>query len=402
MLLDAYMEFRDIHRVLSTYIAGVKAGTMEFDRTMSPSSSQREGTSPKEDKFAPTACGLAKAKLECTTQMMKIIEAVETLGMPHTQSKKEDFPETTFENVTDFRDRLPAVRTKEKMELAVASMPMAVGQPEQSCFPAGVWDTIHIHDWRNPMQRTEDLINYDNGSSEQPLPSIWTGLKKIDAFGGANLRFDSNTESVTASSFAIGLEQWSDSIVYEGDLSWVGIPPNLRGVQAGSLTLRRPTTQRRITFARPFGTPPQVLVWLSGLDLRVKDGKEVFVEASAVSTDSFMVSAYGLNNSINHAKISWIAVDQASPCLTGSFAVEIEDYADAEGDCAFPAGKFSATPTVLTAFSAFEVGGEQWTNTRFGVATWGENEAGFCWKVYKWCDSSIRYATIDWIAIPAQ
>ncbi|KAL1638677.1 hypothetical protein SLS58_008709 [Diplodia intermedia] len=202
MLLDAYMEFRDIHRVLSTHVAGIKAGTMDFK--------QREDTSPKGDMFDPTPGGLAKAKSECTIQMMKIIEAVETLGMPPTQSKKEDFPEATFKSVTDFRDRLPA-----KMQLAAASMTMAVDQPEQSFFPAGVWDTIHIHDWRNAMQRTEEVIKYDNGPSGHPLPSILTGLKKMDAFGGANLRFDSNTESVTTSSFAVGLEQWSDSLVYE-------------------------------------------------------------------------------------------------------------------------------------------------------------------------------------------
>lgn len=93
--------------------------------------------------------------------------------------------------------------------------PIKEGQPGNRSFPSGVWDTLKIHDWRSPMERTEDVIQYDNGSSEYPLPNILVGLRKLETWGGASMRFDAVTDSVTSSEFAIAVEQWLNSMFYE-------------------------------------------------------------------------------------------------------------------------------------------------------------------------------------------
>ncbi|KAF4544017.1 Phenylacetyl-ligase [Lasiodiplodia theobromae] len=247
-----------------------------------------------------------------------------------------------------------------------------------------------------------DVVTYTSEFSEQILPNILLGMKKMDTFGGANMRFNAATESVTASSFAIGVEQWSNSILYGAEFTWIGIPPSLRGVQAGNFMCHSPSTQRQISFPRPFRAPPRVLVWISGLDLRIKDGKTVSVVASSISNDTFTLGISGIGSGIKYAMVSWIAVDQDSPCLVGNFSIDIEEYGEAQGHFAFPEGKFTAPPTVLVAFSSFQVGGPAGSNPRFGTCTWGETENGFTWKVYKWNESSIRSATIHWLAIPAQ
>lgn len=105
--------------------------------------------------------------------------------------------------------------------------PITEDQPEGVCFPCGVWDTYRFHDENNPMQRTQDVVTYTSEFSEQTLPNISLGMKKMDTFSGANMRFNAATESVTASSFAIGVEQWSNSILY-GSVSNVSFSKRLR------------------------------------------------------------------------------------------------------------------------------------------------------------------------------
>ena len=93
-------------------------------------------------------------------------------------------------------------------------------QPGQQRLPHGVWDTFKIHDWQNPVQRTQETITYTNESPSQLLPNIVVGFRKMDNYGGASVRFDAVAEPITASTFSIGVEQWSDSIFYGSVSNW--------------------------------------------------------------------------------------------------------------------------------------------------------------------------------------
>lgn len=145
-----------------------------------------------------------------------------------------------------------------------------------------------------------------------------------------------------------------------------------------------------------------MLVWISGLDLRLCEGKAVLAVASDTSNNDFLLNITGIGSSIKYATVSWIAVDRDSPWLIGNFCTSIGKDGEEYGYCSFPEGKFTTPPTILTAFGAFDLGGPAGTNPRFGTCTLDETERGFAWKVYRWGDSVIRSATIHWLAIPAQ
>lgn len=83
-----------------------------------------------------------------------------------------------------------------------------------SILPCGIWDTKAIHDFESPMKRTSATLTYDNLHLDEPLPDIMIGFSKTDTWNRAIIRFAGSTKSVTTNSFAIGVDQWSDSKFY--------------------------------------------------------------------------------------------------------------------------------------------------------------------------------------------
>lgn len=80
--------------------------------------------------------------------------------------------------------------------------------------PSGLWDTWTIHAFESPVPRTSAILPYENSSPDKPLPSMLLGFRKMDTWGGANMRFWASVDFVTNDRFGIGVDQWSDSIFY--------------------------------------------------------------------------------------------------------------------------------------------------------------------------------------------
>lgn len=164
----------------------------------------------------------------------------------------------------------------------------------------------------------------------------------------------------------------------------------------------RGLVQRNIKFARPFSERPSVITWLSGLDLRVGLGKRVEVVTTSSDKDGFAIDVRGPNPALAWSSVSWIAITDSSGCSAGSFGFDhFVTTKSNEGSCTFPKGKFAKPPQVLVAFSSFNINGSD-ANPRLAVCTAAVTTEGFKWKVYAWCDSSIKAATVQWIAIPAR
>lgn len=156
-------------------------------------------------------------------------------------------------------------------------------------------------------------------------------------------------------------------------------------------------------FAKPFFKVPQVLIWISGLDLSIRDGKRVDVSATHIDENGFTMNVGSANSALIQASISWIAIENDSHCAVGSYQTVARDTRNASWDenCEFPKGKFSRPPKVLVGFSSFDLGSAN-DNPRFG--TWASDITadGFKRRIYTWCGSMISSATVQWLAISSE
>lgn len=190
-------------------------------------------------------------------------------------------------------------------------------------------------------------------------------------------------------------------MIGSGEFSWVGIRPDAFGIQGGIFHAHG-SVQRNVRFAKPFSTVPQVLTWISGLDLRIRDGKRVDVSATNVGENGFMMNIGSSNSALIQCSVSWIAIDNGSYCAVGTYhdVAELKQNASLDGNCEFPKGKFSQPPNVLVGLSSFDLSGTN-NNPRFGTKVSAVTKDGFNTNTYSWDGSSISSATVQWFAIPS-
>ncbi|KAK0609008.1 hypothetical protein DIS24_g12593 [Lasiodiplodia hormozganensis] len=106
MLLDAFVEYKNIDRQLSAHIAAVKAGSMRFEPAAS-------GGKPR---FANSWTGTTRAKRECMRQMIKILKEVEEVKKnPEIATVEER--EEPFEDPLIFGEYIPRVEPVPDLDL---------------------------------------------------------------------------------------------------------------------------------------------------------------------------------------------------------------------------------------------------------------------------------------------
>ncbi|OJD38586.1 phenylacetyl-ligase [Diplodia corticola] len=291
---------------------------------------------------------------------------------------------------------------KQPVSASVGAFHGAGESLDREVIPSGVWDTYDVHDHRSIMARTPAILPYENPFPDRPMPVILAGFRKMDTWGGANMRFSATTDFVTTKEFSIGVDQWVNSIFYGGEFSWVGVRPDALGIQAGVFETHG-SVQRAVRFSKPFSKPPQVLTWISGLDLHFEAGKRVHVSATNVDENGFTMDVGCSNAALIWSAISWIAIDSSSHCAIGSYHNMGEGTTNAswKGECQFPKGKFSSPPKVLIGFSSFDLGFAN-SNPRFGTRVLGITKDSFDISIYSWYGSTISSGTVQWLAIPSE
>lgn len=181
----------------------------------------------------------------------------------------------------------------------------------------------------------------------------------------------------------------------------MGIPPSRHDIQAGTFETHGSAT-RRITFGRPFQSAPNVLTWISGLDLHIKSGKAA-CSASKIDEDGFTLTVGNTHGAASWTSITWIAVAADSCYALGVYKKDSQANEDRDvqrGHCSFPAGLFRTPPKVLVAFSAFDINGSD-KNPLLETSARNVTTEGFTWRVSTWCGSATHSATVQWLAVPA-
>ncbi|RGP58775.1 hypothetical protein FSPOR_11795 [Fusarium sporotrichioides] len=131
-LLDAYMDYKNIYRNISSDLFDIDAGTKKFDMSMDTGTVADNTTLTKvddESNFSASYKGMELARRACRFQMMKIVTEVDLVTSKPALSTDETRGEQ-FQSPVSFRQRLPKVvleRTPRKLQL--------FGDEEQTYHP---------------------------------------------------------------------------------------------------------------------------------------------------------------------------------------------------------------------------------------------------------------------------
>ncbi|KAF4459911.1 hypothetical protein FALBO_13327 [Fusarium albosuccineum] len=121
-LLDAYMDFKNIYRNITTDLFDIQAGTKVLEKTMETGTLADNATLSKindDSKFPANYKGLDLARRACRFQMIKIVTEVDRVTKDPTVSTDETRGEQ-YQSPVAFKDRLPKIllaRAPPKLQL---------------------------------------------------------------------------------------------------------------------------------------------------------------------------------------------------------------------------------------------------------------------------------------------
>ncbi|GME51323.1 Phenylacetyl-ligase [Neofusicoccum parvum] len=287
-----------------------------------------------------------------------------------------------------------------------AAAPPLDDEPAGAVVPAGVWLTAEMRPWDKPVTHTAAVVPYAAAAPDGPgVPAVVVGLACVDAMGAANLRCAAYAESVAPRDFAINVDSWADSQVYQAKLAWLGVPTgDAAKFQAGRFDTRAPVAHD-IKFGRAFRKPPTVVVWLSGLDEEKNKGIRINAYASDTTAAGFKMHVDCWDKSVLYwASLSWVAFSEDTGVVAGSYKVDIgADLArkKQEGRALFPPGKFAKPPRVVAAFNHLDLNAFTAANVRVATEVEDVTVEGFKYSTSCWADSQLHYTTATWLALPS-
>lgn len=274
----------------------------------------------------------------------------------------------------------------------------------------GSFSTQDVRPWDKPQ-----LVNSKPVAFAAPYsgpPGLALGLNVLDISAAANVRLAASASSVTAQGFTANLNSWADTVLYTAACSWLEVAPENQAIQIGQFNTTedhswqkpQPHTERKVTFARPFSAPPQVVVWLTTLDMAAGRNRRVAVYATHVTAAGFTINVDAWGDTVLYAgAAAWIAYPAGAANLrSGSFNTQDlrpwnQPRSTNSGAVQFSGGALASVPRVIVGLNSMDVGGAQ--NLRLNARADGVTAKGFTWHLDSWADTVLYSAGASYLAI---
>ncbi|KAF3290145.1 hypothetical protein TWF132_007148 [Orbilia oligospora] len=381
-LLDAYLDYKSLRQRLDEDIADIQNGDKVFQSKeyfRRPSVHLRRDIASAEDdsKFAPTVGELDQAIKAATFQMKSIMEEVNILvKAPGTAI---EIGKTTFQHPDVFRSRLPKLLPKVAKDIIARSAVVVQADESELYLVSSGGSKANMMSGKF-VPRTEELENYHyagsysfvkgavqesshiakkvrNETQDQLPPRIFTGIRQLIAFSEAftdpSLRFRIYSTNETARGFDCCFHDWSDRRITSGTFDVLAVnrsdPNFLTGAVEG-----RGVREWSINYSRAFRRAPEIVIWLTGVDINKTPEPTVDLEVRAVTTKGFRFLPK-IPDPETWVSFSWLAYNpDAGGIISGflEFGSRKHDYGDS-GRVEFPPGAFSQRPRVLAALHGF-------------------------------------------------
>jgi len=249
-------------------------------------------------------------------------------------------------------------------------------------------------------------------------PRIALGFKSLDIGNSAHIRVRAKAEGVTENDFILNVDTWMDTQLFNATSTWIEFAPsdldyqlgefntlNARGYQlapADEKGIRR--DRKHFNFSDGgYSEPPNVIVWLSALDIDKSRNYRVRAIASNVTAKGFDLDIESwLDTILYSATASWVTYPRNSESAVSGRVSTLDvrtwypPIPKNSKDVSFPAKFFDRAPKLFVGISEIDMD----SSANLRVMTYADNitQDGFVWHGDTWLDSQLYAVSANWIA----
>ena len=274
----------------------------------------------------------------------------------------------------------------------------------------GSWNTRDVHPSNKIQQVTTKNITF--GTPFSAPPKLPLGFNLLDLSNSAHIRVTASADDITKEGFTISLSTWGDSILHAAGASWFELSRSYYEYQTGEFSTEddhprnKPQlqTSRRINFARPFITPPKVIVFLKQLVMDKSKNCRIETLVSDIEANGFTIHINTWGDSILYRAVaSWIAYPGDRPYIFSGTA-HTRDARPSDKpqllnskSIGFGGVQFWRTPNVFMAINSLDFGCT--VNLRIKVKAKNVTPTGLTWRMDSWGDSIFYSAGASILAV---
>lgn len=311
-------------------------------------------------------------------------------------------PFCKLQNLTHLSDNytpLPTLRT-------IPTLPMTVAKKNCPNPIVGTFDTSEIRYWFQVHAQTSKIINFPRPYSAPP--GIPIGLNSIHLCKFFNVRIKSYASGIRDDRVEMHLDSWDDTYLFSAGCTWLEVEADDPDFQFGTYSTLdnqiggqwQQKNSHQVEFARAYSAPPQVVVWLSGFDMRRGKAWKVKTYVSDVTSTGFKIHIDTWEDTVLYSgTATWVAYTAGKPGVcSGSFSTNsIIPKMSHTGYEKFGKGVFGKSPHVVVALNKIDMDCNQFM--RLGVKTSDVSVDGMKWKLEGWVDTYITSAGASYISL---
>ncbi|PUU81428.1 hypothetical protein B9Z19DRAFT_1077219 [Tuber borchii] len=274
----------------------------------------------------------------------------------------------------------------------------------------GSWNTRDVRPPYKPQEVTAKSITF--GTPFSAPPKLPIGFNLLDLNNSTNIRAIASADDITKEGFTVSLSTWGDGMLHAAGASWFELSRSYYEYQTGEFSTEddhpwdkpQMKTSRRINFARPFITPPKVIVFLRQLDMDKKKCYRIRTFVSSIEANGFTIHIDTWADSILYRAVAgWIAYPGDRPYIF-SCTANTEEFHTWENpqllhskSIGFDGVQFWRTPSVFMAINSLDF--ERLANLRIKVKAKNVTPTGLTWRMDSWGDSIFRSAGASILAV---
>lgn len=267
----------------------------------------------------------------------------------------------------------------------------------------GNFNTAEVRHWREARPQ-----NFKTFTTNYPASNIPIGINSMDIDRSWNARLKAFADNISPAESSFNkfradfhLDAWGDTRLYSAGCSWLDVSKHSTDFQFGSFRIDKRLTNDEavldVKFEGQYGCAPEIVIWLSTIDISQSENFRVRAFASDVTTKGFKLRVNAWGNSTVHGNttVSWIAVPSDRPNMTAGQFI-LEGSGPASKKVTFNK-RFTHAPRILVALNKLDVSKDH--NLRIRATAKDVTKDGMTLSIETWGDTGLYGAGVSWIAI---
>lgn len=261
--------------------------------------------------------------------------------------------------------------------------------------------------WPN-RQQVSEVVSFAQPYNSRP--GIPVALMSLELGVAMNPRVKCYSSNIKETRFEINIGAWAGTKVHQASCAWLVIEDNHPDFQFGTYSTEddhssrdpRMENTRKVDFSRPYAKKPEVVVWLSSIELHRDRNWRVKAYVTDVTKNGFTIHVDTSGNSqLNMAVVSWVSYTSGTPGVASgsidTLGPRQSTQLSTSGYAKFGKNVFSLPPRTILGISSLDI--NCGTRLRLAVGTTSVHSAGMKWYLKTWGDTKLNFASASYIAL---